>query len=126
MTLKPLFLAAVLSLPFAVVAQAPAAAADAAPAPKIPTTAADHTEMAKEYEAKVVEYRKEAAYHRQMAAEYKKSHPDTKSGVKNPWAEKMEKHCMAIVKDAEKLAADAEWAAKYHHQRAQEVAAGGK
>jgi hypothetical protein len=38
-----------------------------------------------------------------------------------PEAVKMEKHCMAIVKDAEKLAADAEWSEKYHRARAKEL-----
>jgi hypothetical protein len=28
---------------------------------------------------------------------------------------------MAIVKDAEKLAADMEWSARYHHERAKEL-----
>ncbi|MFT3914876.1 MAG: hypothetical protein QM704_12415 [Anaeromyxobacteraceae bacterium] len=122
MTSKTLLLAAVLSLPFVASAQAPAAS-EAAAAAKLPTTAADHAAMAKEYEQKAAEWRKEAALHKQMAAEYRRSHPDTKSGTKNRWAEKMEKHCMAIVKDAEKLAADADWAAKYHQQRALELGA---
>jgi hypothetical protein len=42
--------------------------------------------------------------------------------VKNPWNEKMKKHCEALAKDAEKLATDAEKAADYHTLRAKEVA----
>ena len=88
---------------------------------KPPQTAAEHAAMAKSYEEKVTAWRAEAAFHREMAAAYKRSHPDRKSGARNPSTVEMEKHCMAIVKDAEKLATDGEWAAKYHHQRALEL-----
>jgi hypothetical protein len=43
--------------------------------------------------------------------------------MKNPWAAKMETHCLTIVKDVEKLAADAEFAAKLHGTRAKELSA---
>jgi hypothetical protein len=43
-----------------------------------------------------------------MAAAYAKDHPDSKSGVKNSWNTKMQKHCAGLAKDADKLAADAE------------------
>jgi hypothetical protein len=112
-----------------------ALAADAAPKDPIPTstdearklarmlpqTAEDHTAMATSYEQKAADWRKEAAMHREMAAAYGKSHPDIKGGVRNPEAVKMEKHCMTIVKDAEKLAADADWSARFHHERAKEL-----
>lgn len=91
---------------------------------KLPRTVEDHTAMAKEYQEKAEQYRKEAQYHREMAAAYKASHPDMKGGVRNADAVKMEKHCMTIVKDAEKLAADAEWSAKYHAERAKEMQQG--
>ena len=122
MNLKSFALIAAVSLPIApALAQTPAAG-EAAMDAKVPVTAYDHAAMAKAYESKAAEWRKEAAFHRQMAAAYKASHADMKGGVKNPEAAKMEKHCMAIVKDAEKLAGDADWAAKYHHARAKEVA----
>ena len=112
-----------------------ALAADAAPKDPIPTTsdearklagilpqtAEEHAAMAKSYEEKAAEWRKEAALHREMAAAYSKSHPDLKAGARNPEAAKMEKHCMTIVKDAEKLAADADWSARYHRERAEEL-----
>ena len=88
---------------------------------KLPTTAEDHIDMAKSYEDKVAEWRKEAAYHREMAAAYKKTRPDFKGGVRNPDAVTMEKHCAKIANDAEKLAADAEDTAKYHRLRAKEL-----
>ncbi len=112
-----------------------ALAADAAPKDPIPTstdearklagmlpqTAEDHAAMARSYEQKAADWRKEAALHREMASAYSKSHPDVKGGVRNPEAVKMEKHCMTIVKDAEKLADDADWSARYHHERAKEL-----
>jgi hypothetical protein len=48
-----------------------------------------------------------------MAVAYKRAHPDSKSGARNPKAAEMEQHWVAIVKDVEKLAADGEWAARY-------------
>jgi hypothetical protein len=86
----------------------------------LPQTAEDHAAMARSYEQKAADWRKEAALHREMAAAYAKSHPDFKGGIRNSEAVKMEKHCMAIVKDAEKLASDAEWSARYHNERAKE------
>ena len=88
---------------------------------KLPTTAEDHMVIAKSYEDKVAEWRKEAAYHREMAAAYKKTRPDLKGGVRNPDAVTMEKHCAKIANDAEKLAVDAEDTAKYHRLRAKEL-----
>lgn len=88
---------------------------------KVPVTAADHMAMSKSYAEKAVAYRAEAAYHKEMAREYAKTHPDRKSGVRNSWTVKMEKHCNAIIKDAEKLADDAEWAAKFHEMHAREM-----
>jgi hypothetical protein len=88
---------------------------------KVPVTAADHRAMAKSYADKAAAWRVEATYHRDMAAAYKKAHPDTKSGVRNPWTVEMEKHCKAIYKDADKLAGEAEWASKFHEMHALEL-----
>lgn len=87
---------------------------------KIPQTTADHEALAKQYKDEAVQYRKVAADHQMMAAAYAKSHPDAKAG-KNPWNEKMQKHCAALAKDAEKLAVDADKAADYHLLRAKEL-----
>ena len=92
----------------------------------LPKTAEDHAAMAKSYEEKAGAWRQEAAYHREMAVAYKNFHPTIKGEMSKPDVVKMEKHCMAIVKDAEKLAADAEWSAKYHHERAKEMESQGK
>jgi hypothetical protein len=103
---------------FAAAAQTPAPSdADVA----LPQTASDHAAMAVTYEKKAAEWRQEAQTHRAMAAAWNRRHMDFKGGVRNPEAAKMEKHCMTIVRDAEKLASDAEWAARYHRARAKEL-----
>jgi hypothetical protein len=88
---------------------------------KVPATAADHEALAKTYQEKAASYRKEAEWHKNMAAEYAKSHPDAKGGAKNPWNTKMQKHCQQLAADAEKLAKDAEKAADFHTLRAKET-----
>lgn len=81
----------------------------------LPQTAADHEAMAKRYDESAAAYRQEAALHRDMAAQYRSAHPAPKDGAT------MEKHCMMIVKDAEKLAEDAKVMADYHRMRATEM-----
>ncbi len=88
---------------------------------KVPQTVEDHQALAKQYEEQAAAWRKEAAYHREMAAAYKKANPDLKGGIARSDAVKMEKHCMAIVGDVEKAAVEAEDAAKYHRHRAKEL-----
>jgi hypothetical protein len=87
---------------------------------KVPETAADHEAMAKSYKEKADGYRKDAEWHKQMLESYKKTHMEGKS-MRNPFNVKMEKHCAAMAKDAEKLAADADKAAEYHTLRAKEM-----
>jgi hypothetical protein len=88
---------------------------------KVPTTTAEHEALAKQYKDQAAAYKKVADEHRAMAAAYAKEHPDSKGGVKNPWNQKMQKHCEALAKDADKLAADSEKAADYHTMRAKEL-----
>jgi len=89
----------------------------------LPKTAEDHEAMAKQYDEKAAEYRKEAAYHSDMAAAARKyedefkGHPTADSKA----AAQMETHCATIMKDANKLAADAESSAKFHRMRAKEL-----
>lgn len=89
--------------------------------PWIPETAAEHRAMAKAYQDKAAASRAEAAFHRQMAADYRKAHPDLKSGARNPWTVEMEQHCRAIVADAQARAADATDRARFHAFRAEEL-----
>jgi hypothetical protein len=88
---------------------------------KLPETAAEHMAMSKEYLEKAATWRAEAQLHKEMAAEYRKSHPDRKSGARNPWTVKMEEHCAALVRDARAAATDAEDLAKFHRHRALEL-----
>ena len=90
---------------------------------KLPTTTAEHDAAAKQYKEQAAQFKKVADDHRAMAEAYKKSiaMPVDKTGRKNPWLEKMEKHCAALAKDADKLAADAEKAAEYHTMRGKEL-----
>jgi hypothetical protein len=89
---------------------------------KVPTTTAEHETLAKQYKDEAALYKKTADEHRAMSATYAKAHQDSKGGMKNPWNEKMKKHCDALAKDADKLAADAEKAADFHSLRAKELA----
>jgi hypothetical protein len=88
---------------------------------KVPETAADHEALAKSYQEKAANYRKDAEWHKEMAAAYGKSHPDTKGGAKNPWNTKMQKHCQRLAAEAEKLAKETEKAAEFHTLRAKET-----
>lgn len=88
---------------------------------KVPETVADHLALAKDYTEKAASYKAEAEHHRKMAEAYKASVATMPKAPPNPWAKKMEKHCMALVKDAEKLAADAQKAADFHRLRAKEL-----
>jgi len=76
--------------------------------------------MASAYETKAAEWRKEAAFTVRWRL---RTGPATRPEGRGeePMAVKMEKHCMAIVKDA-RSSPDAEWAAQFHRERAKEVA----
>lgn len=107
-------LAAVLTAPFL-------AGATRAEEVWLPQTPVEHRAMARAYLDKATAWRAEARYHKDMAADYRKAHPDRKSGAANPWTVAMEKHCYAIVKDVEKQATDAEDLARFHGLRAIEL-----
>lgn len=87
---------------------------------KVPQTVADHDALAKSYKDQATQYRKTADDHKKMAEAYAKTYPDSKSG-KNAWTVKMQRHCQALTKNAEKMAVDADKAADYHTFRAKEL-----
>ena len=91
---------------------------------KVPQTAAEHEARAKSYKEQAAQYRQAAAEHKQMAVEYGKNRPDMKGVGKNPWGQKMTKHCAMLAKDFEKLAVDADKAADFHTMRAKEISGG--
>jgi len=88
---------------------------------KAPVTVQDHEALAKTYTEKAASYRKEAAFHREMFEAYKKQSASLPKTGPNPWVVKMQKHCDALAKDAEKLASGAQKAAEYHTLRAAEL-----
>jgi hypothetical protein len=88
---------------------------------KLPTTVEDHLALAKSYQEKAVEYRKEAQRHRDMFEAYKKSTATSPKSPLPPALVKMQRHCQVMAKDAEKLAVDADKAAEYHTLRANEL-----
>jgi hypothetical protein len=91
----------------------------------VPTTPDEHLARAATYQEKAAAYRKEAAEHRKMFADYERQSGNaalqSKSGRELPWVAKMRKHCEGYIKDAEKLAADAESFAAFHRMRAEEM-----
>ena len=88
---------------------------------KVPTTAAEHEAMAKQYREQAAQFKKLADDHRAMAAAYAATHQPTNGPTPNAGAAKMKKHCEALAKDADTLAADTEKAADYHTMRAKEL-----
>jgi hypothetical protein len=88
---------------------------------KVPTTAAEHEALAKQYRDQAAQYQKVAEEHKAMAAAYGAAHQPTNGPTPNAGAEKMKKHCEVIAKDAEKLASDTAKAADYHAMRAKEL-----
>ena len=119
MTFRTKIRTTIASLAFA--AFALTATASFAEEAKVPTTVAEHEALAKQYKDQAAQYKKVGDEHRAMAAAYGKAHPDAKGGAKNPWNQKMQKHCEALAKDADKMAADSEKAADFHTLRAKEL-----
>lgn len=101
----------------------PAVATVASPeAIKLPSTPEEHDAMAESYRKKAASYREEAAFHRKMFADYKaRVAVIPKSSMENPFIRKMREHCETFIKDAERLAVDADKFAEYHHFRAEEL-----
>jgi hypothetical protein len=91
----------------------------------VPATPDEHLARATTYQEKAAAYRKEAAVHRKMFADYERQSGNpalqSKAGRELPWIATMRKHCEGYIKDAEKLAADAERFAEFHRMRAEEM-----
>jgi hypothetical protein len=92
-------------------------------APKVPTTVADHLALAKQYREKAGAAKKEAAEHREMADNARRSSPNAhkEQGQGDPVVKRMEKHCAAIAAKADALATEQDKAADYHELRAKEL-----
>lgn len=87
----------------------------------MPNSADEHLAMSDSYKQKASAYRQDAEMHRTMLAEYKKGAVDGQKGSENPWVKTMRQHCETYIKDAEKLATDADKFTEFHAMRAKEM-----
>jgi hypothetical protein len=91
----------------------------------VPATPEEHAARATLYREKAASYRKEAETHRKMFADYKAQQGppalQTKTGQELPWVAKMRKHCESYMKQAERMAAEADSFAEFHRMRAEEM-----
>lgn len=87
----------------------------------MPKTADEHLTMSDSYEQKASAYRQDAEMHRSMLADYKKGAVGGRKGSENPWIKTMRLHCETYIKDAEKLATDADKFTEFHAMRAKEM-----
>lgn len=92
---------------------------------RVPQTPEEHFARAASYADKAAAYRQEAAAHRKMFADYEKSGSNpslqSKMGRELPWVAKMRKHCDSYMKEAERLAAEADRLAEFHRMRGAEM-----
>lgn len=87
----------------------------------MPKTADEHLTMSDSYNQKASGYRQDAEMHRSMLADYKKGAVGGQKGSENPWVKTMRLHCETYIKDAEKLATDADKFTEFHAMRAKEM-----
>lgn len=91
----------------------------------VPQTPGEHTARAAEYREKAASYRKEAETHRRMLADYKAKQGapalQTKTGQELPWIATMRKQCESYMREAERLAAEADRFAEFHRMRSEEM-----
>lgn len=91
----------------------------------VPHTAEEHLARAASYREKAAQFRGEAEAHRKMFAEYdrKQGSPAMKSkmGREEPWIATMRQHCDAYIRQADKMAAEAEQFAEFHRMRGEEM-----
>ena len=89
---------------------------------KMPHTAQEHRERAKQYQKKAAEYRQEAAAHKKMLVDYSKTVArNPKDTGESGYIKKMRLHCEKYSRAAEDLAREAEEMAKFHTMRAKEM-----
>jgi hypothetical protein len=101
-TLKAIMIAGALTLGLA----GPARAAD-----KVPQTAAEHEEAAKEFATKAKGHRAEAEMHRKMAEMYQTQIKGPSNRKPNPWLINMVKHCKQVATNLDAAAKQEEGAA---------------
>ncbi len=82
---------------------------------------ADHLKMAKYYDGKAAEQDALITEHQQMKTDYKKDYYINEKITPSARLKKMEDHCDAIIKDAQKLKTEFLEFAKWHKMRAAEL-----
>lgn len=82
---------------------------------------ADHLKMEKYYEGKAAEQDAIIAEHQQMKSEFKQRYYINEKVTPVSRLKEMEKHCDAIIHDAQKLKSDYLESAKWHKMRAAEL-----
>jgi hypothetical protein len=101
-------------------------AASASASASIPQKPEEHFALEESYRAKAASYRAEAEEHRKMFADYERRTASpllkVKTGWEEPWVKKMRKHCDGYIKEATRLAADADSFAAFHRMRGMEAA----
>lgn len=111
---------------FAVPQGVAAVAQQQGPAAGVPQTPEEHFALAESYRAKAASYRAEAEEHRKMFADYERRTASpllkVKTGWEEPWIKKMRKHCDGYIKEATRLAAEADSFAAFHRMRGKEAA----
>lgn len=91
----------------------------------VPHTAEEHLARATSYREKAAQFRREAEAHRKMFVEYDKKQgaPALKSkmGREEPWIANMRQHCDSYIRQADKMAGEAEQFAEFHRMRGEEM-----
>lgn len=102
-----------------------AAASEAPRSMSVPETPEQHAARASAYKERAAAYRQEAETHRKMLADYVRTNGNpalqNKTGRELPWVANMRKHCQAYMKEAEKMAAQAEQFAEFHRMLGEEA-----
>jgi len=91
----------------------------------VPHTTEEHLARAASYREKAAQYRSEAETHRKMFVDYDKKQGSpalkNKMGRDEPWVAKMRQHCESYIREAEKMASEAEQFAEFHRMRGEEM-----
>jgi hypothetical protein len=90
----------------------------------VPQTSGEHATRAAYYKEKAAAYRQEVELHRKMFEDYDKKHgsPGGKALTgQDARVADMRKHCDTYMKEAEKLAAEAERFAEFHRMLGEEL-----
>lgn len=95
------------------------------PSFEAPATAEEHERLAEEYRRKAATYRLEAVLHREMKTAYQSGAAPLPKGTARPSRSKLLRHCETFARQADRLAAEAEFLAALHRTLAEELRGAG-